>query len=51
MEDRGDATRAKSDVDDVMMDLSREVNSRSESDEPIDTRVADITPVSSTGYM
>ena len=47
-EDSGDAIRANSEVDEVMMDLSREVSSRFDSDVPIETRVADITPVSST---
>jgi len=47
MDDSGDANRAKRDVEDVIMDLSREVSSRSESDVPMETRVADMTPVSS----
>jgi len=38
---------AKSDVEDVMIDLSIEVNSRFERDVPIETRVAETTPVSS----
>lgn len=50
MEDSGDASRAKSDVEDVMTDLSTEVSSRSDSEVPIETSVADMTPVSSTWY-
>lgn len=47
MEDSGEAIRARSEADDVMTDLSSEVSSLSERDVPIDTRVADMTPVSS----
>lgn len=46
-DEKGDIISAKSDVEDVMIDLSIEVNSRFESEGPIDTRVADTTPVSS----
>ncbi|KJZ78804.1 hypothetical protein HIM_01577 [Hirsutella minnesotensis 3608] len=46
-DDSGDAASAKSDVDDVMTDLSRDVSVRPESDVPMETSVADITPVSS----
>lgn len=47
MEDNGEAIRARSEAEDVIMDLSSEVSSLPERDVPIDTRVADITPVSS----
>lgn len=40
-------SKAKSDVEDVMMDLSKEVKARSERELPIETRVAEMTPVSS----
>lgn len=39
--------RAKREVEDVMTDLSKEVSSRFESAVPIETSVADTTPVSS----
>lgn len=39
--------RAKREVEEVIMDLSREVRLRSEREVPIETRVADMTPVSS----
>jgi hypothetical protein len=41
----GEATRAKKDVDEVMRDLSRVVRGRRDSEEPIETKVEDITPV------
>jgi hypothetical protein len=41
----GEATSAKKDVDDVMRDLSKVVRGRCDSEEPIETRVEDITPV------
>lgn len=43
----GEATSAKRAVDDVMMDLSNDVKSRPERAVPIETRVAEMTPVSS----
>lgn len=43
----GEMRRAKRAVEDVMRDLSRTVRG-CPSEEPIETRVADITPVSST---
>lgn len=46
-EESGEMRRAKSAVDEVMMDLSSEVRGRFESESSMDTRVADITPVSS----
>jgi hypothetical protein len=48
-EAKGDTRRAKRDVHDVMMDLSSDDRGLPESDVPMDTRVADITPVSSVG--
>lgn len=47
IEERGEAMRANNDVEDVMIDLSNEVRFRSDKELPIDTRVADMTPVSS----
>lgn len=44
----GDIMRANSGVAEVMMDLSRELSSRLESDDPMETSIAEITPVSST---
>ena len=41
-------SRAKRDVQAVMRDLSIVVRRRFERDEPMDTRVAEMTPVSST---
>jgi hypothetical protein len=41
----GEASRAKNDVDDVMSDLSRVVRERWESEESMEIRVEDITPV------
>jgi hypothetical protein len=46
-EENGEMSRAKRDVEDVMIDLSRDVRLRFESDVPTETRVAEITPVSS----
>jgi hypothetical protein len=46
-EEKGDINRAKSAVLEVITDLSKELSSRFERDVPIDTRVADMTPVSS----
>lgn len=39
--------KAKSEVTDVMMDLSNDVSSLPESEVPVDTSVAEMTPVSS----
>jgi len=47
MEANGETRRAKNDVHEVMMDLSRELRALPEREVPIETRVADITPVSS----
>src|SRR5690349_9547402 len=46
-EENGEMTRAKSEVEEVMIDLSRGVRCRDEREEPRDTRVEEITPVSS----
>lgn len=46
-EESGVMRRAKRDVEDVMIDLSKCVRVRLERDVPRDTSVADITPVSS----
>lgn len=46
-EEKGETSRAKRAVDEVMMDLSREVRSRCDSDVSMETRVAEMTPVSS----
>lgn len=43
----GEATSAKREVEEVIIDLSREVRRRLEREASIETRVADITPVSS----
>jgi len=43
----GEIRSAKREVHDVMMDLSREVRGLFDRAVPMDTRVADITPVSS----
>lgn len=48
MEEKGDMIKAKSDVEDVMMDLSKDVRVRSERELPMDTSVAEMTPVSSS---
>lgn len=50
-EDSGEARSAKREVDDVMMDLSNDVRGRPESEVPIDTSVAEMTPVSSASTM
>jgi hypothetical protein len=42
---RGEATRAKKDVQDVIRDLSRVVRGREERSEPTEIRVDDMTPV------
>jgi hypothetical protein len=44
----GDITKAKSDVQAVMRDLSTVERGRFEREVPMETRVAEITPVSST---
>lgn len=49
MPDVGETTRAKREVQAVMSDLSRVVRGREESEVPMETRVAEITPVSSIG--
>jgi len=46
-EANGETRRANSEVHEVMMDLSSEVSALPESEVPIDTRVAEMTPVSS----
>ena len=46
-EAKGEAKSARSDVLDVMRDLSREVRRREEREGPMETSVAEITPVSS----
>lgn len=46
-EENGEIRRAKRAVEDVMMDLSVESRSRPERPSPMDTRVAEMTPVSS----
>lgn len=46
-EANGEMSRADSEVHEVMMDLSSEVSVLPESEVPIDTRVAEMTPVSS----
>jgi hypothetical protein len=43
----GEISKAKRDVHAVIRDLSRVVRERLESDVPMDTRIAEITPVSS----
>lgn len=48
-EEKGEMSPAKRAVDEVMMDLSREVRCRSDSEVSIETRVAEMTPVSSAG--
>lgn len=53
-EAKGEAKSARSDVLDVMRDLSREVRRREEREGPMETSVAEITPVSSVfggGYL
>lgn len=45
----GEARRAKSEVEEVMIDLSKEVRVRLEREVSIETRVAEMTPVSSGG--
>ena len=47
-EAKGDATSAKSAVDDATMHLTRDVRTRLESEVPMETRAAKVTPVSST---
>lgn len=47
MEENGETSKAKSDVEDVIIDLSSEVKARSERELPIETSVAEMTPVSS----
>ena len=42
---RGDATRAKKEVQEVIRDLSRVVRGREERSEPTEIRVEDMTPV------
>jgi hypothetical protein len=42
---KGEASKAKNDVDDVMSDLSSVMRGRWESEEFMDIRVEDITPV------
>jgi hypothetical protein len=42
---RGDATRAKKDVQEVIRDLSRVVRGREERSEPTEIKVDDMTPV------
>lgn len=46
-EEIGDAMRANNAVHDVIADLSREFSGRSESEVSMDTKVAEMTPVSS----
>lgn len=46
-EENGEIKRAKSEVEEVMIDLSSGVRCREEREEPRDTRVEEITPVSS----
>jgi hypothetical protein len=49
-DESGETMSARRAVDDVMMDLSIELSARCDSESPIETRVADMTPVSSTGW-
>ena len=46
-EEKGEMRSARSEVEEVMMDLSRAVRGRAERDVPSETRVEEITPVSS----
>lgn len=46
-EEKGATRRAKREVEEVMMDLSKEVRRRLDREVSMETRVADITPVSS----
>jgi len=48
-EAKGEMMRAKSEVQDVTIDLSSEESDLPDSEVPMDTRVAEITPVSSVG--
>lgn len=48
---KGDVKRAQKAVDEVMRDLSSGVRARSEREEPMETRAADVTPVSSWGLV
>ncbi len=50
-EEIGEAARANREVQEVMTDLSREVNARPESEVPTETSVAEITPVSSSQLL
>lgn len=43
--DSGEARRAKSEVEDVIRDLSRVVSAREERSVPMETRVEEMTPV------
>jgi hypothetical protein len=46
-EDKGETRRANRAVEDVIIDLSKAVRGRFERDGPMETRVAEMTPVSS----
>jgi hypothetical protein len=48
-EEKGEMRRARREVEEVMMDLSSAVRGREESEVPRETRVPEITPVSSVG--
>jgi hypothetical protein len=50
-EEKGETRRAKREVHEVMMDLSSAVRGREESEVPRETRVEEITPVSSGGFF
>jgi hypothetical protein len=45
---KGETSSAKREVHEVMMDLSREVSALLDNEVPIDTSVAEMTPVSSS---
>jgi hypothetical protein len=47
MDEKGDTRSAKRAVEEVMIDLSVDVSSRPDRDVPMDTSVAEMTPVSS----
>lgn len=46
-EEKGETRRAKREVEEVMMDLSKDVRRRLDREVSMETRVADMTPVSS----
>jgi hypothetical protein len=51
MEEKGERRSAKREVDEVMMDLSSAVRGRDEREVPRETRVEEITPVSSGFFV